>query len=37
MCILLFVILLMHHRHVAVRVCTISILLNFHTNPYYFQ
>jgi hypothetical protein len=24
----------MHHRHVLVRVCTISILWNFHTNPY---
>jgi hypothetical protein len=24
----------MHHRHVPVRVCTISILWNFHTNPY---
>jgi hypothetical protein len=23
----------MHHRHVAVRVCTISILWNFYTNP----
>ena len=23
------------HRHVPVPVCTISILLNFHTNPYY--
>ena len=26
--------MLMHHRHVAVHVCTISILWNFHTNPY---
>ena len=25
----------MHHRHVPVRVCTISILWNFHTNPYH--
>jgi hypothetical protein len=25
----------MHHRHVAVLVCTISILWNFHTNPYH--
>ena len=24
----------MHHRHVPVPVCTISILWNFHTNPY---
>jgi hypothetical protein len=24
----------MHHRHVLVHVCTISILWNFHTNPY---
>ena len=23
----------MHHRHVAVRVCAISILWNFYTNP----
>ena len=23
----------MHHRHVAVHVCTVSILWNFHTNP----
>ena len=23
-----------HHRHVPVHVCTISILWNFHTNPY---
>ena len=23
-----------HHRHVLVHVCTISILWNFHTNPY---
>ena len=27
----------MHHGHVAVPICTISILWNFHTNPYYFQ
>ena len=26
--------MLMHHRHVRVHVCTISILWNFHTNPY---
>ena len=26
--------MLMHHRHVSVPVCTISILWNFHTNPY---
>ena len=26
--------MLMHHHHVLVRVCTISILWNFHTNPY---
>jgi len=25
----------MHHRHVSVPVCTISILWNFHTNPYH--
>ena len=25
----------MHHEHVAVHVCTISILWNFHTNPYH--
>jgi hypothetical protein len=24
----------MHHRHVPVHVCAISILWNFHTNPY---
>ena len=24
----------MHHRHVPVPVCTISIMWNFHTNPY---
>ena len=24
----------MHHGHVPVPVCTISILWNFHTNPY---
>ena len=24
----------MHHRHVTVRVCTVSILWNFDTNPY---
>ena len=29
--------MLMHHRHVLVPVCTISILWNFHTNPYYFH
>ena len=29
--------MLMYHRHVAVPVCTISILWNFHTNPYHFQ
>ena len=27
--------MLMHHRHVLVPVCTISILWNFHTNPYH--
>ena len=27
----------MHHRHVSVPVCTISILWNFHINPYHFQ
>ena len=27
----------MHHRHVPVPVCTISILWNFHTNPYQFS
>ena len=26
--------MLMHHGHVLVPVCTISILWNFHTNPY---
>ena len=26
--------MLMCHRHVPVHVCTISILWNFHTNPY---
>ena len=26
--------MLTHHRHVPVHVCTISILWNFHTNPY---
>ena len=26
--------MLMHHRYVIVHVCTISILWNFHTNPY---
>ena len=26
--------MLMHHGHVPVRVCTISILWNFYTNPY---
>jgi hypothetical protein len=25
----------MHHGHVPVRVCTISIMWNFHTNPYH--
>jgi hypothetical protein len=25
----------MHRRHVPVHVCTISILWNFQTNPYY--
>ena len=25
----------MHHGHVTVHVCAISILWNFHTNPYY--
>jgi hypothetical protein len=25
----------MHHRHVPEPVCTISILWNFHTNPYH--
>jgi uncharacterized membrane protein len=25
----------MHHGHVPVRVCTISMLWNFHTNPYH--
>ena len=24
----------MHHSHVSIPVCTISILWNFHTNPY---
>jgi hypothetical protein len=27
--------MLMRRRHVPVRVCTISILWNFHTNPYH--
>ena len=27
--------MLMHHRHVTVHVCRISILWNFHTNPYH--
>ena len=27
--------MLMHHGHVSVPVCTISILWNFHTNPYH--
>jgi hypothetical protein len=27
--------MLMHHRHVLVPVCTISIFWNFHTDPYY--
>ena len=26
--------MLMHHGHVPVHVCTISMLWNFHTNPY---
>jgi len=26
--------MLRHHGHVRVHVCTISILWNFHTNPY---
>ena len=26
--------MLMHHNHVPVHVCTISILWNFHINPY---
>jgi uncharacterized membrane protein len=25
----------MHHGHVSVPVCTISVLWNFHTNPYF--
>ena len=25
----------MHHDHVSIPVCTISILWNFHTNPYH--
>jgi hypothetical protein len=29
--------LAMHPRHVRVHVCTISILWNFHTNPYQSQ
>jgi hypothetical protein len=29
--------MLMHHRHVPVPVCTISILLVFHTNSYQFS
>ena len=29
--------MLMHHGHVPVPVCTISILWNFHTDPYHFQ
>ena len=29
--------MLMHHSHVPIRVCTISILWNFHTNPYQFS
>ena len=28
-------IMLMHHGHVSIPVCTISILWNFHTNPYH--
>ena len=27
--------MLMHHRHVLVPVCTISIMWNYHTNPYH--
>ena len=27
--------MLMHHRHVPVQVCAISMLWNFHTNPYH--
>ena len=27
--------MLMHHGHVSIPVCTISILWNFHTNPYH--
>jgi hypothetical protein len=27
--------MLMHHDHVSTPVCTISILWNFHTNPYH--
>ena len=27
--------MLMHHGHVPVPICTISILWNFHTNPYH--
>jgi hypothetical protein len=27
----------MHHSHVPAHICTISILWNFHTNPYRFQ
>ena len=27
----------MHHGHVLVHVCTISILCNFHTIPYHFS
>ena len=27
--------MLTHHHHVLVHVCTISILWNFHTNPYH--
>ena len=27
----------MHHGHVSIPVCTISILWNFHTNPYQFS
>ena len=29
--------MLMHHGHVPVRVCTISIMWNFHTDPYRVQ
>ena len=29
--------MLMHHGHMSIPVCTISIMWNFHTNPYHFQ